>query len=101
MVERRHREIGIRLALGATRNGILGMVLSEVGWLLAGGLTLGAGLALLAGRASATLLYGLEPYDAATLSLALMLLGGTGLLAGLLPALRASGIVPLEALREQ
>src|SRR5437868_1367935 len=68
MVARRRNEIGVRIALGADRPRVIRLVLREAVVLLAVGLVIGAGLALWAGRAAATLLFGLKPHDPATLA---------------------------------
>jgi putative ABC transport system permease protein len=100
-VASRRAEIGVRIALGASRSRILGMVLGDVGRMVAIGIFAGAACALLASRAVGSLLYGLEPTDPATLAIAIASLLGTSLIAALLPARRAAGIDPLTALREQ
>ncbi len=71
MVVRRRNEIGVRMALGANRNNILVMVLKEAATLLVLGLVIGAGLALAAGTAAASMLYGLKPTDPFTLGAAI------------------------------
>jgi predicted permease len=98
-VSRRTREIGIRLALGAPRERVLGMVLREVGTLGAWGLGLGLPLALGLARLVAAQLFGLPPHDPVTLGSATALLAGVTLLAGLLPARRAMRVDPMLALR--
>ena len=75
-VASRRAEIGVRVALGATRSRILRMVLSDVGRMMIGGLAAGTVLALMASRAVGSLLYGLEPNDPATLMLSAALLAG-------------------------
>ena len=67
MVARRRNEIGVRMALGADRSQVIRLVLFEAGLVLAVGLTVGGFLALWAGRAAATLLFGLQPNDPVTL----------------------------------
>lgn len=99
-VNRRRREIGIRIALGADATGVVGLVLRRLGVLIAVGLTAGAAASLWAGKFVATLLYGLEPRDPATLAAAAAVLGIVGLLAGWIPARRASRIDPTVVLRE-
>jgi putative ABC transport system permease protein len=69
--------------------------------LLAVGLAVGAALALWAGRAAAALLFGLKPYDPVSLASAVLLLAGVALLASYLPAIRASRLEPMSALREE
>jgi predicted permease len=100
VVERRRREFGIRIALGASRGGIVRMVVGQTAAVLGGGVVVGVLLAATGGRAAASLLYGIQPHDAATLLAAAALVGGAGLAAGLLPAMRASGIAPADCLRE-
>jgi len=68
---------------------------------LAAGLVVGVGLALWAGRAAAAMLYGLKPYDAATLGGAGLLLAVVALAASYGPAHRASRLDPMDALREE
>jgi putative ABC transport system permease protein len=101
MVVRRRNEIGVRMALGASRNDILVMVLREAAILLGIGLVTGAGLALAAGTAAASMLYGLKPGDPLTLGAAIIGMVAVALLASLLPAQRAATVHPMEALREE
>jgi predicted permease len=98
-VARRTREIGIRLALGAPRERVLAMVLSEVGVLGAWGLGLGLPMALALSRLLSAQLFGLPPHDPLTLLAATVLLACVTLLAGLLPARRAMRVDPMRALR--
>jgi putative ABC transport system permease protein len=101
MVARRRNEIGVRVALGADRGRVIRLVLREAVLLLALGLAIGTGLALWAGRAAGALLFGLKPYDPPTLAGAVFLLAGVALLASYWPALRASRVEPMSALREE
>jgi putative ABC transport system permease protein len=101
MVARRRNEIGVRVALGADRGRVVLLVLREAALLLAVGLGIGTGLALWAGRAAGALLFGLKPYDPLSLSAAVLLLASVALLASYLPALRASRLEPMSALREE
>jgi len=98
-VARRTREIGIRMALGAARGRVRRGVLRDAGRLLGWGVALGVPAAAAASRGIATLLFGLTPTDPKTMLMATGLLAGFGLLAGLLPALRASRVDPAVALR--
>jgi predicted permease len=100
-VARRTNEIGIRMALGAQRGSVLGMVMRESMLLVAAGVVLGLGTALWAGRFVKTVLYGLPPNDPATIAAAVVLIGIVSALAGYLPARRASRVDPMEALRQQ
>jgi ABC-type antimicrobial peptide transport system permease subunit len=101
MVARRRNEIGIRIALGADRRAVVGMVMREAGLLLAAGVVVGTALAIAAARTAATLLFGLRPGDPATLAMAAVGLGTVAMLASYLPALRAARLQPTEALREE
>ncbi|HEU4629952.1 MAG TPA: ABC transporter permease [Gemmatimonadaceae bacterium] len=98
-VAQRTREIGVRMALGADGRHVQGLVLKQVGVMLLVGGLVGIGGALALGRAAQSLLFGLEGHDptvmvAATVVLALVALG-----AGYVPALRASKVDPVQALR--
>ncbi len=101
MVARRRNEIGVRIALGASRRQVIGLVLREAVLLLAIGLTLGAAFAAWAGQAAASLVYGLKPRDPVTLGGAIALLAIVALLASYGPAWRASRLQPMEALRDE
>ena len=101
MVVRRTNEIGIRMALGADRSGILKMILREAGGLLIIGVVLGALLSVIGARTATALLYGLKSYDPLTLSAAIALLATVAALASSLPAQRASKLDPMVALREE
>ncbi|MEO8026818.1 MAG: ABC transporter permease [Bryobacteraceae bacterium] len=101
MAARRKNEIGIRLALGASRSQVTGMVLREAGVLVACGLLAGAALSIAAANAVASLLYGLTPRDPATMLAAAVLLAAAAFLAAYLPARRAALLDPMDALREE
>jgi ABC-type antimicrobial peptide transport system permease subunit len=101
MVARRRNEIGIRMSLGADRGAIIALVLRESFWLLSIGLTLGIALSLGSSRAAASLLFGLKPHDAATLIMATVILAAIALAASYIPALRASQLDPMDALRNE
>jgi predicted permease len=99
-VASRRAEIGVRVALGASRGRILLMVLGDVGRILIAGVAVGCLLALAAGRGVRSMLFGLDGTDAATLASAVLLLAVAGLLSATWPALRAARIDPMSALRE-
>jgi len=101
MVAQRRHEIGLRIALGADRGRVIWLVLREAGLLLAVGLTVGAVIALWAGRAATTLLFGLQPHDPATMIAAMALLAGAALAASYGPARRAAALEPMVALRDE
>jgi putative ABC transport system permease protein len=101
MVVRRTNEIGIRMAVGASRGNIVGLVLQEAARLLIVGLAVGAVLAIAAGYAAGSLLFGLRPTDAGTLAMAAALLAAVTIAASCLPAWRASRLEPVTALREE
>jgi len=100
-VSRRTREIGIRMAVGADRTGIVGMVLRESLWIVVAGIAAGIPLALGCGRFTSSLLYGLNPQDARTAIAATSLLAVVALVAALLPAWRAARVDPMSALRSE
>jgi ABC-type antimicrobial peptide transport system permease subunit len=101
MVVRRTNEIGVRLALGANRTDILGLIMREAGVLLGLGLLIGTALAYGAARWSSSLLYGLKPTDLATYAGSIVLLSGITIAASFLPAQRASRLDPMAALRDE
>src|SRR5437762_6275768 len=94
MVERRRNEIGVRIALGATRARVVGLVLREATLLLALGLTIGVGFAAWAGRTAASLVYGMKPGDPLTLGAAVALLALVALAATYAPAARLQPWTP-------
>jgi predicted permease len=99
LVARRTREIGIRMALGAQRKDVVSMVLTQGIRPALAGILLGLGGAYLASRALHSMLFNVEPLDAATLIAASGLLLGTAVVATLMPARRASRIAPASTLR--
>ena len=100
MVSRRKVEIGIRMALGADPRKVVRMVISESGLLLLLGVLIGSGLAVLSSRWAAALLFGLKPWDPASIAAAVAVLSAVSLLAAWVPARRASRLTPTIALRE-
>ena len=101
MSSQRTVEIGIRMALGADRRSVQWLVLREVLMLVSIGVLVGAPLAFLASRLVRAQLYGLTPHDPATIALALSVLAAVAIVAGCLPARRASRINPTAALRAE
>jgi predicted permease len=100
-VTRRTGEIGVRMALGAGRVAIARLILRETLLLLSIGAVVGVLLALAGGRAAASLLFEVQPYDPALLLLALAALGAIALVASYAPARRATRIEPVSALRAE
>ena len=100
-VARRTNEIGIRVALGAQRIDVVGMIMREAVALLILGVALGVALALVVARTATSLLYGLKPHDPLTLALAVLALAIVAALASFLPARRAAQLDPMVALREE
>jgi predicted permease len=100
-VARRTREIGIRVALGAERENILWIVLRETLALALFGLAIGVPCALAASRLVAGMLFGVSPNDLSTMAAVCVLLLIVALVAGYLPARRASEIDPMIALRHE
>lgn len=100
-VTRRTQEIGIRMALGATRSSVLMGVIRRTLRIAAVGIVIGTAASALVARGIGAMLYGTEPTDPATFVAMLVLLVGVALLAGYLPARRAAHISPMEALRTQ
>jgi predicted permease len=99
MVSRRRTEIGIRMALGAEPGSVVRRVLGESSALVGMGVAIGTALALVASRWAATLLFGLRPWDPASLMLAIAALVSVSLLAAWIPARRAARVAPTVALR--
>jgi len=100
-VSRRTREIGIRVALGASRAEVVRLVMREVGWMAAIGIAIGLPGAIAIGRLIQSQLFGLAAYDPFTLALATAALAAAALLAGYIPAARATRIDPMVALRHE
>jgi predicted permease len=98
-VEQRTREIGLRMALGADGSRVRGMVMKQVGIMLLIGGVVGIAAAVGLGRAAGSLLFGLEGNDPLVIGVATMLLVVVALGAGFVPALRASRVDPMQALR--
>lgn len=101
LVTRRRREIGIRIALGANARAVVRMVVFEAGVLLAAGLVVGTGLAIFSARSASALLFGLEPWDPATVGMGVGTLAAVSLVASWLPARRAARLDPTVALRQE
>jgi predicted permease len=98
-VAQRTREIGLRMAIGATRGQVRHMLLRQVGLMTLVGGTLGLAVALAAGRAAQALLFGLQSHDPGVLAAAVIVLTLVALAAGLVPAHRAARVDPVRALR--
>ena len=98
-VSRRTREIGIRMAMGAQRKEVLGLVLRESMLLVIAGIAIGIAAALGAGRFVASQLFGLEPTDPTTMMAAIVVMLAVSAAAGYLPARRAARVDPMVALQ--
>jgi predicted permease len=101
LVTQRQTEFGIRMALGATRNSILGLVMGDLVAVLAGGLAAGILISLAATRVLQQMLFGLGPRDTTTMLLAAGVLTVVALIAGYLPSRRATKVDPMVALRHE
>ena len=95
----RTREIGVRMALGATRSSVVGMVLREVLWLAGIGVAVALPVSIVLSRLMRTELYGVSNYDPVTMVAVVLLVTLVALAAAMLPARRAAGIDPMKALR--
>ena len=100
-VARRTSEIGIRMALGAARSGVVTMVLRGALWQILVGLALGVPAALFAGHLMTSLLFEVSGYDPLALLGAILLLAICAAVAGFIPARRAASIDPMQALRTE
>jgi ABC-type antimicrobial peptide transport system permease subunit len=98
-VARRTAEIGVRIALGASRDGVVAMILRGALLQVAVGVTLGIPLTAGAARLIKHLLFGVSSYDLRIVSCAAILLAACAIIAALIPARRAASIDPMEALR--
>jgi putative ABC transport system permease protein len=99
-VVRRRREIGVRMALGATPWQVVRPLLAEHGGIVVLGLLAGMAAALPATRLLGTMLYGIPPTDAATYALVMLLVAVVAVFASVLPASRALRVDPVTALRQ-
>jgi predicted permease len=100
-VARRTNEIGIRMALGAGKSRVIGMILRETGVMIAIGVVVGVGATVGAARLVASRLYGLSTWDPLTLVAATGILGVVACIAGYIPAARAARVNPTQALRHE
>jgi putative ABC transport system permease protein len=101
VVSYRRREIGVRLALGATRQNILGMVLRQGTVLVGGGIVVGLVISALSGKLVNGFLFGVKVLDVWTYGVVMVLLIVVGTLAALIPARRAAAVEPIQALRDE
>jgi ABC-type antimicrobial peptide transport system permease subunit len=100
-VARRTSEIGIRMALGSTRSGVVALVLRSVVVQIGLGLLLGVPAAMFAGHFMASELYGVGQFDPTALIAATGVLAACAIVAGFIPARRAASIEPMQALRTE
>ncbi|UWZ85904.1 ABC transporter permease [Occallatibacter riparius] len=101
LVGERTREIGVRLALGASREDVLRMILRRASWLAGSGLGLGLVLAFWLAKVLANLLRGVSPHDAVVFTSITVVIAAVALVASWLPARRAAKVDPMEALRSE
>ena len=98
-VTQRTREIGVRVALGATRRSAVWMVLRDALTMTASGIAIALPCVWALGRLIESQLYNVKPADPATTVIAILILSVTALAAALVPAYRASAVNPADALR--
>ena len=101
LVAERKREIGVRLAMGAQREDVLRMILRRAATLTGVGMAVGVAMAVLLARGIANLLFGVKPNDPTVFGGIVVSVAVIALLSSWLPARRAAGVDPMEALREQ
>lgn len=100
-VARRTREIGIRVAIGATRNAVLALMMRRTAIILAVGTLLGSAASLALGRFATAILYGVNPHDPGIYLVAIVLMAAIAMIACLFPARRALAVDPASALRNE
>jgi ABC-type antimicrobial peptide transport system permease subunit len=100
-IQERRRAIGVRMALGASKGSVLRLIVREGMTVVGVGLLIGLAAALITGRAIGAMLYNVAPTDPASLLVAAALLCGVALAACYMPARRATGVDPLNALRHE
>jgi putative ABC transport system permease protein len=100
LVSYRRREIGVRMALGATRRSVAQLILRQGSMVIGAGLGVGLLLAIATGRWVKSFLYQVQPLDVLTYVSVVVALSTIGLIAALLPARKAASIEPMQALRE-
>jgi ABC-type antimicrobial peptide transport system permease subunit len=100
-VSQRTREIGVRMALGAQRNAVYGLVMRQAGWLTVAGLVLGLGGAVGVATLIRKMLFGVAAWDAVTLATVAAALGAAAMAASFAPARRAASVDPVEAVRSE
>ena len=98
-VQQRQREIGVRMALGATAARVIWLVVRDAGWMIASGALIGIVLAGFSGRLVATFLYGVDPLDPLTFVSVPLVILLTATVAAAAPAWRACRINPVDAFR--
>ena len=101
LVTLRTREFGLRMALGAAREDILSLVMRQAGRMVAGGIVLGVAVSLATTHLLQHFLFGVKARDIATVASAAVLMIVVAAVAAYLPARRASGIDPMDALRTE
>jgi predicted permease len=100
-VSRRTTEIGVRIALGASRARVLAMILRESLWALLAGFAAGLPLTLLAARPLKSMLFQMSPFDPVSFAIAVTAMIAVSICATLVPARRAASIEPMQALRTE
>jgi predicted permease len=99
LVLSRRPEIALRIAVGAARSRVVGMVAREVALVVVTGLIVGGGLALIGGRTLSSVLYGVAPTDATTYGCVALLVAGVSVVSTCVPAMRAAAVDPARLLR--
>jgi predicted permease len=101
MAAQRRREMGLRIALGAQRWDVMGLILRQAVWMLVAGLALGLGVAFMASKALRTLLYEVKADDPLTMGAVALVLFVGGIAASMVPARTVTRVDPMETLRAE